>query len=384
MSEAKNASSTLAAAKKLSAIKRMPSLTRGLTTSDGRMAGGVMRTRSTSHQSEEMSDCKKQERLSQRVRKSLASPRAFDDGRIGSWTLSGKVGDELKTNQDRGVVVWPFNGKSTEALLCIFDGHGDDGEHVASFVSARLPILLEQDGDSLRADPEGTLRKKIIEVNDDLVVGMGTKSYASTSGCTAAVVYACGDELWVAWVGDSRVVMGTRRGGNVEVAFETDAHKGDVPSEKARVEACGGRVDTSEDPVRVWVDDLGLSMSRSIGDTKFKRRGVIATADVQHLRLDPASKPGAEGDCLLVLASDGVWDVIESDEVCQLVGRHSKARSACQELVTLAQERWTAEEADYRDDTTAIVVFLPFLKVPRASRVPKQLRTAAPSPATPR
>eukprot|EP00965_Chrysotila_dentata_P260214 6213823-Pleurochrysis_carterae.AAC.2 len=46
----------------------------------------------------------------------------YDQTRVGSLTKHGLMNGVPKTNQDYGIVCWPFNGKSSEALLAVFDG----------------------------------------------------------------------------------------------------------------------------------------------------------------------------------------------------------------------------------------------------------------------
>ena len=78
----------------------------------------------------------------------------------------------------------------------------------------------------------------------------------------------------------------------------------------------------------------GLAMSRSIGDGALKPVGVVAEADVTHWVLSPE-------DQFVVVASDGVWEFIPSQEAIEVVARSpSDASAGCQELVRLASERW--------------------------------------------
>ena len=65
---------------------------------------------------------------------------------------------------------------------------------------------------------------------------------------------------------------------------------------------------------------------------------------------------------LLILASDGVWEFISSQEAVALCGEHSDASVACAELIQLATERWAKHEGEYRDDISAIVLFMPLLE----------------------
>jgi hypothetical protein len=43
------------------------------------------------------------------------------------------TGIHQKTNQDRGCVVYPYNGSDHEALLMVLDGHGEQGDRVSEF-----------------------------------------------------------------------------------------------------------------------------------------------------------------------------------------------------------------------------------------------------------
>jgi len=302
----------------------------------------------------------------------------YDQTRVGSLTKHGLMNGVPKTNQDYGIVCWPFNGKSSEALLAVFDGHGELGHEVSKFCAEQLPALLIANAEKLAEDPEAILRGAVMELDNILFEDEQMRETAKFSGSTATLVYARGDELWVAWVGDSRCIVGHRMHGDVGVALETLPHKADVHEERERIQSRGGKVDVSEDPVRVWYGGYGLAMSRSIGDGHFKRAGVICEPDVEHLHLSPA-KRGGDGEICLVLASDGIWDVLSSLEVCTAANDYSSALSACDALVTKAQQRWAREEETYRDDTTAIVVYLPFLPNPKNIKRGQSVSPAAPS-----
>ena len=67
-------------------------------------------------------------------------------------------------------------------------------------------------------------------------------------------------------------------------------------------------------------------------------------------------------DLFLILASDGVWEFIDNDEAVAIVGQfYDKglpALDACRFLIAKAALCWRNFEGDYRDDITAIVVYL--------------------------
>ena len=61
----------------------------------------------------------------------------------------------------------------------------------------------------------------------------------------------------------------------------------------------------------------------------------------------------------MIVASDGVWEVLSSQEAVDIVKEFDNATTACRKLVREAVVRWAEQEgADYRDDITAIVVFM--------------------------
>ena len=69
-------------------------------------------------------------------------------------------------------------------------------------------------------------------------------------------------------------------------------------------------------PCRIWYkskgDTLGLAMSRSLGDAIAHKFGVSAEPEIiQHTV--------TSSDEFLILATDGVWDVLSNDEACRIV-----------------------------------------------------------------
>jgi len=86
----------------------------------------------------------------------------------------------------------------------------------------------------------------------------------------------------------------------------------------------------------------------NIGDHAVKKVGV--TADPEVLVFDVE-----DNDCFMVMASDGVWEFISSQESVEIVQAclddpDCALPDACQELIEEAASRWQEEEGDYRDD----------------------------------
>ena len=298
----------------------------------------------------------------------------FDDKRIGMVTRHGIAPTrgagapaKAKINQDRGVVCWPFNGSHNQALLCVFDGHGLSGERISEWCATDIPVRLESDHEVLIKDPSRSLTKHIVAMDKQMLSSPDLGATARGAGTTSNVLYFNGDKLWVACSGDSRAIMGQRAGGKIKAFDLSKDHKPDLPDEKRRIEKAGGVVSAAGPnglpPSRVWVNGrVGLAMSRSLGDGEAKGHGVIPDPEIKNVIVKPAASATGDGDAFVVVASDGIWEFITSQQACDVVASHTSARAACDELVRLAEQRWKEEEGSYRDDITCIIVFLPFLE----------------------
>ena len=124
-----------------------------------------------------------------------------------------------------------------------------------------------------------------------------------------------------------------------------------------------GRIDSYRDqlgnqigPMRVWLkneDIPGLAMTRSFGDSMACRVGVNAIPEIKEFVLTPEDK-------VMVLASDGVWEFLQNQEVANIVYPfflQKNTEGAAEALVRAAFKRWKREESVI-DDITCIIVFL--------------------------
>jgi serine/threonine protein phosphatase PrpC len=185
----------------------------------------------------------------------------------------------------------------------IYDGHG--GREAAEITSRMLtpyfmhawamefekPLLKDRRGEC------ELMREAYLSVDAHLIE-RGIKS-----GTTAANLYFIGDRFLAANAGDTRVIIGTRKG----FSFLTKDHKPDLPEERVRIESLGGRVLSYGAPRVEGV----LAMSRALGDTGLKPYVSSEPRIVE-------GYPGKEND-YAVLACDGVWDVLAPDDVIKTV-----------------------------------------------------------------
>lgn len=155
-----------------------------------------------------------------------------------------------------------------------------------------------------------------------------------TSGSTLTVLLLVEGQILIANVGDSKAILCSRKICSQDDTVKelhaeelTRDHHPDREDEKARIEASGGFV-------RVWgvprVNGI-LAMSRAIGDVLLKRYGVIAVPEVTGWR------PLTSEDIYLVVSSDGIFETLTPQNVCDLLHNEaSEASSECSLSSSLA------------------------------------------------
>ncbi|KAM2205509.1 hypothetical protein ACFX1S_024992 [Malus domestica] len=230
-----------------------------------------------------------------------------------------------------------YNGMSqslthlTSHFFGIYDGHG--GPQVANYCSERLHLALAEElggikddsGDGImvetqqvqwekaftncfqRVDDEigGKVSRGIIESNADASEASFEPVAPETVGSTAVVALVSSSHIIVANCGDSRAVLCR---GKQAMPLSVD-HKPNREDEYERIEASGGKV-IQWNGHRVFGV---LAMSRSIGD-RYLKPWIIPEPEVTVV-------PRARDDECLILASDGLWDVITNEEACEVARR---------------------------------------------------------------
>jgi len=175
------------------------------------------------------------------------------------------------------------------------------------------------------------------------------------SGTTFTGFVCTERKCWTINVGDSRVVGCSKNGAVYKAIDLTVDQNPDRPDEQARILATGGRVFDWGVP-RVWLADVdmpGLAMSRSFGDLAAESVGVFSQPEVRAFEID-------RDTAFIIVASDGVWEFISSQEAVDLVAAfHANGQSpqeACTALVNESLRLWNEEE-DVVDDITAVIVY---------------------------
>jgi len=193
-------------------------------------------------------------------------------------------------------------------LFGVFDGHG--GEQVAKFCAEHLPQAIV-DGEPSKAaavlhDSFMLMDQKLVDFGEaTLPTDQWHPDYV---GCTAVACLVRGDTLIVANAGDSRAVL-SQNGLACDLSQD---HKPDLRKEAKRIKKAGGRVFNG----RV---NGQLAVSRAMGDLHFKSTDLDPAHQMVSCVPDIKTCQRHVGDEFMVIACDGVWDVLTSQEVVDRV-----------------------------------------------------------------
>lgn len=184
--------------------------------------------------------------------------------------------------------------------------------------------------------------------------------YASSTGVTALLWK---NLLTVAHVGDSKACIArVTPDGGIHPEWLTVDHKPNMPHELKRIQANGGslaylhgnkpyirggdflrRQANGEHPKQ-------LNYSRAFGGKDLKMFGLIAEPDINHFEV-------TSDDRLVLIASDGLWDVLSPKFACELALQAKRLeRSPTEELVSRAIQEMP--KCNVCDNITVIAIFL--------------------------
>lgn len=206
----------------------------------------------------------------------------------------------------------------------MFDGHGEFGHHVSKYCRERIQRIW--------LDHSQNMRSAFLDIQREMEGNQGLD--VRSSGATAVMMILRKGSLQIGNCGDSRAVLCRSVNGEASPLALTNDHKPDRPDERRRVQAAGGQVGSRQiivghnangpvmlplGPPRVWYqargETMGLAMSRSLGDAIVHTSGVSSEPEMSEHAVGPY-------DLFVIMATDGIWDVIESNHAVQIVAAH--------------------------------------------------------------
>lgn len=229
-----------------------------------------------------------------------------------------------KAMEDEHMIVDSFGDNPNLAYFGIYDGHG--GRGCVDILSQILHCsILEQRN-------EGKVWKECFEkaytaCDQEVCQKLRAKDAKDHSGCTSASVILETDpntnksKLYVANIGDTRVVL-VRKG--IALRLTEDHNSKTNQTEVQRIKDAGGYV---------FGKKVGgqLSVTRAFGDHHLKECGVISDPYYREIELE-------KGDSHMIVACDGLWDVISDQKAVDVLLKTDTAQAASSKLLKMALE----------------------------------------------
>ncbi|XP_009589075.1 protein phosphatase 2C 37-like [Nicotiana tomentosiformis] len=248
------------------------------------------------------------------ISSNIERPGVSDCPKFGVTSVCGR-----RRDMEDAVSIYPtfirekHEKSSNLHFFGLYDGHGCS--HAAMKCKDRMHEIVKNEVESAgEATWKEMMTRSFTKMDKEVVEYSRGGGGAPTADCrcelqtqqcdavgsTAVVAVVTPNEIVVSNCGDSRAVL-CRNG--VAIPLSTD-HKPDRPDELNRIEEAGGRV-IYWDGARV----LGvLAMSRAIGDNYLKPY-VTSEPEVT------VTERTVDDECL-ILASDGLWDVVSNETAC--------------------------------------------------------------------
>ncbi|KAJ1402316.1 phosphatase 2C-like domain-containing protein [Ochromonadaceae sp. CCMP2298] len=305
---------------------------------------------------------------------SRVGPRNVNEDRfeccpnLGGLSSPSKSSDSLSPTPSAGCGGGEESGR---AFFAVYDGHG--GQQAADYISHRLLDNICQHP-LYTIDLQGAVADACRSTDAELLSECDRERFYS--GTTALGAFITGSELLVFNIGDCQAVL-CRAGEALDLS---EAHKPGRRDEAERIRRAGGwvteerelymgrlhRMDLSDSRVAEKAAQVTwttinrvcgeISVSRSLGDPDYKR--FAPGQPVSALFCWPEGHPRvfhadllipdpefircqlSAGDEFLVLASDGLWDVVSSDEAVSTVreafARNRTPTEACEQLCEMS------------------------------------------------
>jgi protein phosphatase 1L len=263
--------------------------------------------------------------------------------------------------EDRHVVTTlTVKGKQIP-LFAVMDGHG--GSATAELIKKHLPDLMTEQLNNFDWETADDLKmhcfwKVVSEDLEELLEKKLQSEYKKDySGSTLTCSLILNHTLWVLNTGDSRTVLcnnGAARQLSRDACFDDPLFANSIIKH-------GGKIETANGAKRLWGE---LGVARSFGDLQYRgiipirtlrEDGQIHTGMISRFKIkkvEDLESVMEEGKVFLVLATDGLWDRVGSEEAAIFADECEKADEAANKLVKKALKRQSG------DNITVVVVYL--------------------------
>jgi len=261
-------------------------------------------------------------------------------------------------------------------FFAVYDGAGDKGHEVVNKAEATMRSFIERNYKKLqtfknREEYKTFLREGFISIQNTLESNKLDYQNSKSGACCSCILVS-GNMAYVANLGNCRAVLSTtkRDGNNIPVDLSND-HTLESLRERERCLRAGAKISQANPsgkmkvlgPQRVWYNDEGpgITSTRMLG---YNKHGIIAEPEISCFEM-------RSNDKFIVLGTDGLWDVLSSNEVVEMVNISREKKNTSEDLVLMARKIWEREygQQEYSfigdnasqkaaDDISVILIYL--------------------------
>ncbi|KAI8015339.1 putative protein phosphatase 2C 38 [Camellia lanceoleosa] len=275
-------------------------------------------------------------------------------------------------------------------FIGVYDGHG--GPETSRFINEKMFLNLKKFVAEHKEMSANVIKKAFLETEEEFLSLVKQqwleKPQIASVGSCCLVGVICNGLLYVANVGDSRLVLGRAEKSSKGVTAIQLSTEHNASIESVREELRSLHPDDSQIVVlrhKVWRVKGLIQVSRSIGDAYLKKAEFNKEPLLAKFRLPkPFPKPILNpepsifihklhpNDQFLIFASDGLWEHLTNQEAADIVNncpRSGVARRLVKAALHVAAKKREMRYSDlkkidrgvrrhFHDDITVVVVFL--------------------------
>jgi len=250
--------------------------------------------------------------------------------------------EHRKEMEDFHSIVPLLNKNLNLSYFGLFDGHS--GKEVGVYLMEHFHKILCQEISSNNSINLANFENMKNIINNSFAKTdneINKQNFNNQTGSTGTILVIYNDNnsptkrsFICANVGDSKAFKINKQ----EIKLMTKDHKCSDKNEVKRIKDSGGIVFRE----RVYGT---LMLTRSFGDKEMKKYGVICVPDIYYHHI-------TEDDLYIIIGSDGVWDVVEEEEIFKFCQENISSNELSKKIIQLSKDRET------HDNISCIVIKL--------------------------
>ena len=238
--------------------------------------------------------------------------------------------DSQANMEDKSKSIENFNNSKDQMLFELFDGHG--GEDISNFLQQNFAQIYKQYLEINNYDIPKSLSYSFKEADKLIKESLNNVDGMGSTGTIIHLFWEKKNKLMVytANVGDSRVSLISPTH-IIRLSYD---HRMSDEKEKERILEAGVEVEEN----RIGGE---LMLTRIFGDYEFKdkknKNGLICEPFLSKIKIDLNIV-----DQFLILASDGIWDLVTEKEIQQMIKKNNNSEKLCARIIKKAidKESW--------------------------------------------